>query len=39
MATTGRYPASGGWERLIPEKITPVPVPKPKPAIEKSSAK
>lgn len=39
MATMGRYPASGGWERLIPEKLTAVQVPKPKPPVGKSSAK
>ena len=26
----GLYPASGGWTRLIPEKIETIPTPKPK---------
>jgi hypothetical protein len=39
MASTGKYPPSGGWTRLIPEKITPVPTPKPKPATEKATSK
>ncbi|OHA06850.1 MAG: hypothetical protein A2934_00620 [Candidatus Sungbacteria bacterium RIFCSPLOWO2_01_FULL_47_10] len=34
--TVGEYPASGGWERLIPEKIEPIPTPKPKPRKEEN---
>lgn len=30
MAMTGKYPPSGGWVRLIPEKIVPRPTPKNK---------
>lgn len=41
MAMTGRYPPSGGWVRLIPEKIVRQPTPKKesRPAEQSASPK